>query len=249
MNLDINTQTWLMRMNTSGHKTTPVAAVVLAAGAGKRMGGRPKALLQRDGQPLLARQIDLLTQAGAQAVVVALGHHAEAYVPVLQAARARLLESKGKGVSLRWVRNPDPDGGTASSLRCGLAALPADAAAVLVALADQPLLQADDVRAVLHMWNTREPDVDLVLPGYHGKPGHPVVFGPALRQAIEQQTVPGGVRAWRLAHPERVRTLAATHPRYTLDIDSNADLAALAAEHGVELRWPDSQDGAILPLS
>jgi CTP:molybdopterin cytidylyltransferase MocA len=230
-------------------KTPPFAAIVLAAGAGRRLGNRPKGLLQRDGQPLLARQIDLLAQVGAQAVVVALGHHAEAYAPVLQAARARLLESKGKGVPLRWVRNPDPDGGTASSLRCALAALPADAAAVLVALADQPLLQADDVRAVLHVWATRGPGIELALPAYHGQPGHPVVFGPALRQAIAQQTGPGGVRAWRLAHPQRVRTLEAAHPRYTLDIDSDADVAALAAAHGVELRWPDFQNGIISPLS
>ncbi|MDR1969002.1 MAG: NTP transferase domain-containing protein, partial [Burkholderiaceae bacterium] len=116
-----------------------IAAVILAAGAGSRFGYRPKGLLQRDGQPLLVRQIDLLAQAGAQSLVVVLGRHADAYLPALQAARARLPNP----ARLQWVRNPNPDsGGTAASLRCGLAALDSEASTVLVALADQPLLQA-----------------------------------------------------------------------------------------------------------
>ena len=54
-----------------------VGAVVMAAGAGRRMGCRPKSLLTRDGEPLLLRQIRLLRQCGADAIVVVLGHHAE----------------------------------------------------------------------------------------------------------------------------------------------------------------------------
>jgi CTP:molybdopterin cytidylyltransferase MocA len=209
-----------------------IAAIVLAAGAGRRMGHRPKALLQRDGQPLLARQIGLLAQAGARQIVVVLGHHAAAYLPVLQSV------SLPEGATLHWTHNLDPEGGTAASLRCGLAQLPPAADTVLVALADQPLLQVGDVRAVLQAWQARAPHIDLLLPTHHGQPGHPVAFGPALRQAIEQQTT-SGVRAWRQAHPDRVQTLPVTHPRHTRDIDNEADLAALAAEHGVQLRWTD----------
>jgi CTP:molybdopterin cytidylyltransferase MocA len=213
--------------------TENVAAIILAAGAGRRFGYRPKGLLQRDGQPLMARQIGLLAQAGAQSLLVVLGHHADAYLPVLQAARGHLPAS----ARLQWVRNPDPDSDdTAASLRCGLAALAGEASTVLVALADQPLLQADDVRAVLDAWATRDPGIDLLLPTHHGQPGHPVVFGPVLRQALQ---LPGAsVREWRKAHPERVQTLRVSHPRHTQDIDSAADLTALAAAHGVELRWP-----------
>jgi len=41
-------------------QTGGVAAVVMAAGAGRRMGHMPKSLLRRDGEPLLLRQIRLL---------------------------------------------------------------------------------------------------------------------------------------------------------------------------------------------
>lgn len=214
-----------------------IAAILLAAGAGRRLGGRPKGLLQRDGQPLLARQIELLAQAGAGQIVAVLGHHAAAYLPVLQAERQRLPDGL-----LRWTHNPDPDGpgGVAASLRCGLAQLPPAIPTVLVALLDQPLLQAADARALLRAWAKRPPHIDLLAPVYQGQPGHPVIFGPTLRQAIERQTGAGGVRQWRQDHPDRVQLLPVNHPRHTRDVDCPADLAALAAEHGVELRWPQA---------
>ena len=213
-----------------------IAAILLAAGAARRLGGRPKGLLQRDGQPLLARQIGLLAQAGAGQIVVVLGRHAAAYLPALQAERARLPPGL-----LRWTHHPDPGGadGPAASLRCGLAQLGADVSTILVALVDQPLLQAADARALLQAWAARAPGIDLLLPAHRGEFGHPVVFGPALRQAIARQTGADGVRQWRQQHPGRVQILDVPHPRHTRDVDTPADLAALAVEHGVELRWPE----------
>ena len=120
-----------------------VAAVVMAAGAGRRMGYFPKSLLERDGEPLLLRQIRLLGEAGVEHIVVVLGHHAQALQAVLSQARVPAP------VSLHWVVNAVPDEGPGASLRCGLAALPADVGQLLVQLADQPLLELPDVQAVL----------------------------------------------------------------------------------------------------
>jgi molybdenum cofactor cytidylyltransferase len=55
-----------------------VGAVLLAAGAGTRLGGRPKALLELGGVPLILRQLIALSGAGVDEVVVVLGHHADA---------------------------------------------------------------------------------------------------------------------------------------------------------------------------
>ena len=124
----------------------------MAAGAGRRFGLKPKALLQRDGESLLARQIRLLDEAGVRQVAVVLGHHAERLSSVVQriaAARPHL--------DVRVALNPSPDDGPGSSLRCGLRALhaaddsagSADAPGYLVLLADQPLLEVGDVSAML----------------------------------------------------------------------------------------------------
>ncbi|QTD43756.1 nucleotidyltransferase family protein [Ottowia testudinis] len=212
-----------------------VAGVVLAAGAGRRMGFKPKALLRRDGQPLMARQIGLLAQCGVRRIVVVLGHHAEQVVPVLAATAAELPV-----VDLTWVVNPAPDEGTGASLRCALAALPAGLVGVLVLLSDQPLLQAGDVAAVLAAWRARPAGIDLVLPTHNGQPGHPLVFGTQVRQAASQSRGGAGVREWRRAHPGQVLALTVDHPRCTLDIDTEDDLARLATEFGVGLSWPET---------
>ncbi len=205
----------------------------MAAGAGSRFGFRPKGLLQRDGEALLARQLRLLAQAGVSRRVVVLGHHAGDITALLRKLRAQPAQA-----GLSWVVNPAPDDGPGSSLRCGLASLPEDLDGVLVLLGDQPLLEPQDLRAVLQAWAERAPGIELVLPLHAGQPGHPLVFGPQARQAVMAAQGGAGLREWRRAHPEQVRQLVVDHARCTTDIDTEADLATLAAAHGVHLRWP-----------
>ena len=114
-----------------------VGAVLLAAGSASRMGHRPKALLRLGGVPLVRRQLIALSSAGVDKLVVVLGHHAEHIEPAVQ------------GFPVTLVRNPDPDQGQTSSLRLGLAALGGKIDAVLVALADQPLIDVQDVNDLI----------------------------------------------------------------------------------------------------
>ena len=216
--------------------TASIGAVIMAAGAGSRMGHRPKSLLLRDGEPLLLRQVRLLSQAGASAVVVVLGHHQEALRAVLQPTQSRFPQ-------LRWAVNPAPDDGPASSLCHGLAALPPSLQAIVVTLGDQPLLEADDFRAVLQAWHARASGIDLVVPSYQGQPGHPLVLGASVRAAIEHGRGATGVREWRRAHAGEVQTLTLDHGRCTTDIDTPDDVARLAREQGVALRWPTPVPG------
>ena len=217
----------------------------MAAGAGRRMGGRPKAMLRLNGEALIARQIRLLRGAGIGRIVVVLGHHAALIEPELQTLKAALDDDD----ALRWVVNPNPDAGPGSSLRTGLAAVPADASAVMVTLADQPLLQAGDLGAVLRAWQVRPAGIDLLLPQFQGQPGHPLVFGQAVRQAVMAAECSTGVREWRRAHPGRVQALVVDHPRYTSDVDTPGDLQTLAQTHGVRLQWPPGLDGAFSGVS
>lgn len=204
----------------------------MAAGAGSRFGHQPKSLLQRDGEPLIARQLRLLAEAGIEQTLVVLGHHAPRIAPVLAA-----LKTKPEYAALTWVRNPSPDDGPGSSLRCGLAALPADLDGVLVVLGDQPLLEVQDIRAVLSAWSNRSTGTELVVPTHAGQPGHPLVFGPQARQAVQAASATAGLRDWRRRHPQQVHALEVDHVRCTTDIDTQADVARLAAEHGVSLAW------------
>jgi len=203
-------------------------AVVMAAGAARRMGGQPKCLLLREGEPLVARTVRLLREAGLGPVAVALGHHA----PQVRAALAR---SGGWRAAL----NPDPNAGPGASLRAGLAALHDAPGPVLVALADQPLLEGADIAWLLAQWPARTAHQHLLVPTHHGQPGHPVILGEALRALVQTMPAHEGVRQWRQRHPTQVRAAPVQHPRFHTDVDAPARLGELEREHGVVLRWPE----------
>lgn len=203
-----------------------IGAVLLAAGSASRLGHRPKCLLQLDGQPLIRRAIDALRQAGVGDLVVVLGHHRAWIEPVLQGAGART------------VCNPEPEQGQVSSQRLGLQALGPRHGAVLVALADQPLVDVNDVRALLQAWAQRPAGTSVVFPRVQGQPGNPVVFSDDVRQQILRSDAAVGARQWRQAHPEAVWPWDTDNPHYRVDIDTPQDLARFQDLTGRRLAWP-----------
>ena len=206
--------------------------MVLAAGAATRMGRRPKCLLEWDGQPLIHRLVQALTQAGVGSVQVVLGHHGERIALALKCQPVALL------------RHPDPDRGQASSLHLGLRAVPDAVDAVLVALADQPLIGAHDICDLLTAFGARPAGTQLVRPVVDGLPGNPVVFEPAVARAMLDAGPDMGGQRWQAAHPARVFRWATPNRHYRVDVDSMADVAALAADMGVCLQWPADLEGA-----
>lgn len=205
-----------------------VGAVLLAAGAGSRMGGRPKALLELGGVPLIRRQLIALSGAGVDEVVVVLGHHAEHIEPVVQDFPVTL------------VRNPQPDDGQISSLRMGLQALTGKLDAVLVALADQPLINAQDIGALIGAYKKRSEGISVVVPQVHGEPGNPVIFSADVREQILQGDANVGCRQWRAAHPEAVAPFVTDNRRFLVDLDTLDDIERFERDTGHALRWPSS---------
>jgi len=202
-----------------------VGAVLLAAGAGSRLGGRPKSLLELGGVPLIRRQLIALSGAGADEVVVVLGHHAEA------------IEAAVCDFPVTLARNPTPDDGQASSVRIGLQALSGKLDAVIVALADQPMVNAADITALIGAFKKRG-DAAMVVPRVAGQPGNPVIFDAALRDEWLAGDANAACRRWRDAHPERVRWLDTDNQRYRVDIDTPEDMLRFTERTGHALRWP-----------
>lgn len=207
-----------------------VGAVLLAAGAGARLGGRPKALLELGGVPLVLRQLIALSGAGVDEVVVVLGHHADA------------VEAAVRPFPITLARNPSPDDGQASSVRIGLQALSPKLDAVMVALADQPLIDAQDITALIGAFKKRG-DADMVVPrvssaGGDPQPGNPVIFTAALREQWLSGAADLTCRKWRQAHPGRVHWFDTDNRRYRLDIDTPEDIERFTASTGHVLHWP-----------
>lgn len=208
--------------------TPRIGGLVLAAGAGSRMGYRPKCLLQLDGMSLLERQLQALSLAGVSPIWVVLGHHAE-----------RILQD---GALARWVaqsvRNAQPEDGHVSSLRTGLQVLPPSLDGVVVALADQPLMNAQAVQALLQAFVQRPAGTQMLQPRVQGLPGNPVVFSATVMAQILAGDAHMGARQWQQAHPEAVYHWETPHAHYRLDVDNEADRQALEKLTGQSLSWP-----------
>lgn len=210
-----------------------VGAVLLAAGSGSRMGGRPKALLELGGVPLILRQLIALSGAGIDELVVVLGHHAAQIEPLVQKFPVTL------------VHNPRPEEGQVSSQRLGLQALSSKLDAVLVALADQPLINEQDITALISAYKKRPQGTSVMVPRVGGEPGNPVIFSAEVRDQILCGGADVGCRHWRAAHPAEVASFDTDNRRFRLDVDTLEDIERFERDTGHALRWPAAHTGVV----
>jgi molybdenum cofactor cytidylyltransferase len=211
-----------------GQTTKPVSlgAVLMAAGAGARMGHRPKSLLEMGGVPLIRRQLAALRDAGANETVVVLGHHAPDIAPQLA------------GFALTVVHNPNPDAGPVSSQRLGLQTLSGQTDAVLMALADQPLVNAQDLRELMEAFSHRPEGASLLYPQISGQPGNPVIFTAGVRAAMLACPPDVGCKQWRQQNPQQARPWDTGNRHFFQDVDTPEDVRQLALASGYTLQWP-----------
>lgn len=211
------------------HSRVTIGAVLLAAGSGSRMGHRPKSLLELGGVPLIRRQLIALSSAGVDELVVVLGHYADQ------------IEETIKEFPVKLVRNPDPDAGQVSSLRLGLQSLSIKLDAVLIALADQPLINSQDIKDLIGAYKKRPQNTHVVQPTVDGLPGNPVMFSNEVRKQILLGDTHMGCRQWQSANPSQVHPWISTNSHYRTDVDTLEDIDALAERTGHELQWPARQ--------
>jgi molybdenum cofactor cytidylyltransferase len=175
-------------MISTQNRPVRIAAVLLAAGEGRRMGG-PKALLPIQGRSFLAHLHERFARAGALPVIAVLGHEAE---------RVRL--EAGLPSTAISVVNAGYRDGMLSSLLCGLdAAEAAGAEAVLVHPVDHPLVGAETVGRVVAALSE---GARIAVPGRDGRRGHPGGFAASVWPALREAPRDRGARAVLAMHPD-----------------------------------------------
>jgi molybdenum cofactor cytidylyltransferase len=199
-----------------------IAALLLAAGQSRRMGG-PNKLLEEipgpgsgSGAPMVARVAQRLLASRARPIVAVLGSRAEE----IDAALGRLPVER--------VHNPDFAQGLSTSLKRGLAALPEDIGGVLVCLADMPLVSGRHLDRLIAVFNPLEGRA-IVVPTRRGKRGNPVLW--ARRFFPEMAQIAGDVGARHLIgeHAELVAEVEMEDDAILVDIDTPEALATLRA--------------------
>ncbi len=187
-----------------------IAGLLLAAGGARRFGAQ-KLLAPLDGMPLVRHAALHLAQS-VEDLVIVVGCEAERVRDALD------------GVSATVVENAEWASGIASSIRCGVDALPLDAEAVIVALGDEPRIDAAVTRAVITRW--KEAQAPIVSPRYRGVRGHPALFDRRLFPELSALAGDAGARSIieRRAHDVAYVDVEAEHP---VDVDTPDDLPRL----------------------
>lgn len=191
----------------SGAAPGAVAGLLLAAGSGSRL-GRPKALVELEGALLVERGVQLLADGGCAPVLVVLG----AAASEVQAA----VDLPHVVVADDWAT------GMGASLRAGLAALPDEVGACVVALVDQPLVGA---QAVARLRAAHAAGAVAAVATYDGRPRNPVLLDRSVWAEVAAcATGDAGARTWLRAHPDRVTAVPCDGTGSSYDIDTPDDL-------------------------
>lgn len=193
-----------------------VAAVVLAAGRSSRMGGPNKLLETLHGKPLVRIVAEQALASRAKPVVVVTGH---------QGDRVRAILN---GLDVTFTDNPHFADGIASSVKAGIAAVPADADGAVICLGDMPLVDAGLIDRLI---DGLAPDKGalIVVPAHEGRRGNPVLW--SRRFFDELMTLEGDVGARHMIarHAEAVAEVEAEGQSAFLDIDTPEALARARA--------------------
>jgi molybdenum cofactor cytidylyltransferase len=187
-------------------------AIVLAAGASSRFGS-PKQLVRLDGRPMLHAAVARAVEVAGQAVTVVLGANA--------AELAQLLRHSPASV----IVNRDWSEGIGSSIRTGVTRLPSSCDGVLIMLADQPAVTADDLRRLVETW--RRQQESIVAAFYESTTGVPAIFPRTMFSSLTELRGDQGARA--LIHRHRDRVVRVPMASAAIDIDTPEDLLKLGA--------------------
>jgi molybdenum cofactor cytidylyltransferase len=198
-------------------KGRAIAGVVLAADKSSRMGGPNKLLAEIGGKPLVRIVVDAVLASRARPVVVVTGHQRDK------------VEAALAGLSVKFVHNPHFADGLGTSLKAGIAALPAEADGAIVCLGDMPQVDAALIDRLIGAF---DPDHGalVVLPTIDGKRGNPVVW--SRRFFPDLMAVEGDVGARYLIgrYTEAVAEVPLTGTAALTDVDTPEALEAVRAE-------------------
>ncbi len=193
-----------------------VAAIVLAAGQGRRMGGPNKLAATIGGEPLVRIAVEAAVASRTDPVIVVTGHQPEA------------VRESLAGLDVAFVHNPDFAEGLSTSLRRGIAALPENVDGAVVLLADMPAVDAGVIDRLVAAFDPAGGTL-IVVPTFEGKRGNPVLWSRRLFPELLAVAGDTGGRHLIGQNPDAVAEIE-IGPAVALDVDTPEALASAGGE-------------------
>jgi molybdenum cofactor cytidylyltransferase len=194
-----------------------IAAIVLGAGRSSRMGGPNKLLAEINGKPLIRMVVEQALASRARPVIVVTGHQRQRVEAVLS------------GLPVKFVPNPHFADGLGTSLKTGIAALPAAVDGAIVCLGDMPQVDAALIDRLIGAIDPGKGAL-IAVPTIDGKRGNPVVW--SRRFFPDLMTVEGDIGARYLIgrYAEAVAEVPVSGTAALTDVDTPEALQAVKAE-------------------
>jgi molybdenum cofactor cytidylyltransferase len=205
------------RSEPQPEKGRHIAAVVLAAGRSTRMGAINKLIAEIGGKPLVRIAVEQALASRGKPVIVVTGHEREK------------VEAALAGLPVRFVHNPDYAEGLGTSLRAGIAAVPAEADGAIVCLGDMPQVDAKLIDKLIAAFDP-ERGALVVVPTFDGKRGNPVVW--SRRFFHDLMAIQGDIGARYLigSYAEAVAEVPVAGEAALTDVDTPESFSAVKAE-------------------
>ena len=191
-----------------GKKRERIAAVILAAGASRRM-GEPKMLLPFGETTIIRTVIKNAQKANTDHVQVVLGADAEAI-------RANIAD-----LGAEEVLNPGYRDGMLSSVQAGIRSLPGSTTAVMILLGDQPMISSVVMERMIEQYSASEKRI--LIATANGKRGHPMIFDAACIPELLSYGKEHTLRDLPGNHPGETGELETEKPEILRDIDTPKD--------------------------
>lgn len=183
-----------------------VGGLVLAAGQSRRM-GRPKMTMTWGKTTVIELVTQTLLQGGANPVVAVTG------------GARREVEEALRELPVSTIYNPEYETGEMiSSVRVGLQAFDEHTAAVLIAMGDQPQIQAETIGALIRVY--RDNRAPLIVPSYQMRRGHPWLVSRELWQEIIDLHPPQTLRDFLERQAANIQYLVVDTASVLQDIDT-----------------------------
>ena len=187
-----------------------LAILLLAAGQGSRLGNIPKALLKKEGIPLIQRFWQEVSPLNAIESISVLGFYADQIKPLAEQYS-------------QVVINQQANQGHGSSVRLGLESLHTPFDLLVIALIDQPRITQTSLELLINGLEGQGNEIDALVPLCQGQRGNPIVM--RRRAVLEILNIPAHTpRQWLDQHPKRVCFYETRKDAFIADVDTLDDI-------------------------